>query len=114
MTKHTLAIVSLALFGCGQPASVATTSAAPAAAIPAGDWPTFNRTLAGDRFSPLAEIDRSNVASARRRVSVRAAGSHGAPDWPDCRWRRDVLHDRHDLLRDRRRDMRRAMEGGAT
>ena len=33
-----------------------TTSAAP------GDWMTFNRTLAGDRFSPLAEIDRSNVA----------------------------------------------------
>src|SRR5512147_383524 len=33
-----------------------TTSAAP------GDWVTFNRTLAGDRFSPLTEIDRSNVA----------------------------------------------------
>ena len=30
-----------------------------------GDWPTFNRTLAGDRFSPLAEIDRSNVARLR-------------------------------------------------
>ena len=33
-----------------------TTGAAP------GDWTTFNRTLAGDRFSPLTEIDRSNVA----------------------------------------------------
>jgi alcohol dehydrogenase (cytochrome c) len=28
-----------------------------------GDWPSYNRTLAGDRFSPLAQIDRSNVAS---------------------------------------------------
>ncbi len=27
----------------------------------AGDWPAYNRTLAGDRFSPLAEITRSNI-----------------------------------------------------
>jgi glucose dehydrogenase len=26
------------------------------------DWLTYNRTLAGDRFSPLKDIDRSNVA----------------------------------------------------
>jgi alcohol dehydrogenase (cytochrome c) len=31
----------------------------------AADWPSYNRTLAGDRFSPLSEIDRSNVASLR-------------------------------------------------
>jgi alcohol dehydrogenase (cytochrome c) len=30
--------------------------------VPPGDWPTYNRTLAGDRFSPLDEIDRGNVA----------------------------------------------------
>lgn len=30
--------------------------------VAAADWPAYNRTLAGDRFSPLAEIDRSNVA----------------------------------------------------
>jgi alcohol dehydrogenase (cytochrome c) len=28
----------------------------------AGDWPSYNRTVPGDRFSPLTEIDRSNVA----------------------------------------------------
>src|SRR5262245_11615026 len=28
-----------------------------------GDWPSYNRTLAGDRFSPLTQIDRTNVAS---------------------------------------------------
>ena len=28
----------------------------------AGDWPSYNRTLAGDRFSPLADITPSNVA----------------------------------------------------
>jgi alcohol dehydrogenase (cytochrome c) len=30
-----------------------------------GDWPSYNRTLAGDRFSPLSEIDRSNVAGMK-------------------------------------------------
>lgn len=30
-----------------------------------GDWTTFNRTLAGDRFSPLSEINRENVPRLR-------------------------------------------------
>jgi alcohol dehydrogenase (cytochrome c) len=29
------------------------------------DWLTYNRTLPGDRFSPLKEIDRSNVAQLK-------------------------------------------------
>ena len=29
------------------------------------DWLTYNRTLAGDRFSPLKEIDRSNVGQLK-------------------------------------------------
>ena len=33
---------------------------APAVPDP-GDWPAYNRTLAGDRYSPLAEIDAANV-----------------------------------------------------
>lgn len=40
-----------------------TAVASSATASPADDdWPVYNRTLTGDRFSPLAEIDRSNVA----------------------------------------------------
>ena len=35
------------------------------AQTPASDWPSYNRTLTSDRFSPLAEIDTSNVASLR-------------------------------------------------
>ena len=31
----------------------------------AADWPSYNRTLPGDRFSPLTEIDRSNVAQLK-------------------------------------------------
>jgi glucose dehydrogenase len=29
------------------------------------DWLTYNRTPAGDRFSPLKEMDRSNVAQLK-------------------------------------------------
>ncbi len=47
----------IALGGC---ARLGLSRASPASA--AGDWPSYNRTLAGDRFSPLTEIDRSNVA----------------------------------------------------
>ena len=57
-----VALTTLVLFGCGRP-GVAPTPSATTSSVPPGDWPTFNRTLAGDRFSPLAEIDRSNVAT---------------------------------------------------
>jgi alcohol dehydrogenase (cytochrome c) len=57
----------LAACGGGDPAPAASADAgAPAAqTVAAADWPTYNRTLAGDRFSPLAEIDRRNVAQLR-------------------------------------------------
>ncbi|HXT14320.1 MAG TPA: PQQ-binding-like beta-propeller repeat protein [Gemmatimonadaceae bacterium] len=63
----------LAACGGGGPASepaASAASSAPAAApvaqnVAAADWPAYNRTLAGDRFSPLAEIDRGNVAQLR-------------------------------------------------
>ena len=29
------------------------------------DWLTYNRTLPGDRFSPLKEVNRSNVAQLK-------------------------------------------------
>src|SRR5438128_215525 len=51
----------LALAGCAR--FVVSPVAAPASRVAANDWPSYNRTLAGDRFSPLAEINRSNVAS---------------------------------------------------
>jgi len=49
-------------------------STLPAVSVPGGaanaadarGWPSYNRTLGGDRFSPLAEIDRTNVASLRQ------------------------------------------------
>jgi len=52
-------LLAISALACGGHTSPAPT---PASSVPAGDWPTFNRTLAGDRFSPLTQIDRSNVA----------------------------------------------------
>ncbi len=33
--------------------------------VPDADWRTYNRTVAGDRFSPLTEITRANVGQLR-------------------------------------------------
>jgi alcohol dehydrogenase (cytochrome c) len=41
-------------------------SAAPAATASAGeDWPSYNRTLSSDRYSPLTQINTSNVSKLR-------------------------------------------------
>ncbi len=62
MTKHAVLIAAVALTACAGAASSFSTDVPSASNVAPGDWPTFNRTLAGDRFSPLTEIDRSNVA----------------------------------------------------
>ncbi|MGH7593980.1 MAG: pyrroloquinoline quinone-dependent dehydrogenase [Gemmatimonadales bacterium] len=58
----TLASCVVTLCAC-TPRTAGTSSAAPAVAP--GDWPGYNRTLAGDRFSPLTEIDRTNVTAMK-------------------------------------------------
>src|SRR5206468_12526280 len=60
LTQLTLALAVLTVAACSHPSPMASAKASPASGVAPGDWPTFNRTLAGDRFSPLAEIDRSN------------------------------------------------------
>jgi alcohol dehydrogenase (cytochrome c) len=64
-----VAFVAVFLTACngGKSSAPAAVSTAPPArasqpAVAAGDWPAYNRTLAGDRFSPLDEINRGNVA----------------------------------------------------
>ena len=62
------------LAGCGGTESPAPAASGQSSGPPGGPaahngaaagWPSDNRTLAGDRFSPLAEIDRGNVAQLR-------------------------------------------------
>jgi alcohol dehydrogenase (cytochrome c) len=38
---------------------------APPASAVAGDWPSYNRTLSSDRFSPLSQINTTNVGKLR-------------------------------------------------
>jgi alcohol dehydrogenase (cytochrome c) len=63
MSKHhrRLSIAMLALTAC-----VAVAIAAPPASQPA-DWPAYNRTLAGDRYSPLAQITTENAGQLQLR-----------------------------------------------
>jgi alcohol dehydrogenase (cytochrome c) len=51
------------LSACATPATVSSPAALPAGIN--GDWPSYNRTLAGDRFSPLAEITTTNVGQLK-------------------------------------------------
>ena len=59
-------MTALLLAACSHGSPGTLSGAKPTVSIPAGDWPAFNRTLAGDRFSPLTEIDRSTVAQLRK------------------------------------------------
>ncbi len=59
--------IALALVIAPRPALSQAVAAPGAKRAPAdaADWLSYNRTLAGDRFSPLAEITRSNVSRLR-------------------------------------------------
>ena len=52
--------------GAAVPATAAPPAAALAAAAPSQDWPTYNGPLAGDRYSPLAQITTANVGQLRQ------------------------------------------------
>jgi len=64
-TRHDVAFVTIVfgcLAGCGDDSSLEAGADLPSPDVAAGDWLAYNRTLAGDRFSPLDEINRGNVA----------------------------------------------------
>jgi quinoprotein glucose dehydrogenase len=58
ITSFGLALAGAAPGCAGRPAR-----ATPLAATSDGDWPAYGRDRGGERFSPLAQIDRGNVAS---------------------------------------------------
>jgi PQQ-dependent dehydrogenase (methanol/ethanol family) len=61
-THSKLAAAAAALVASGVVSSAVGASAQGAPA----NWPAYNRTLAGDRYSPLAQIDRANVSRLKR------------------------------------------------
>ena len=63
-----MAVLSALLVQVG-PAQQGKAKAVPAKqvkAIPPGDWPLYSRDLASDKFSPLTQINTTNVLSSRR------------------------------------------------
>ena len=49
-------------------------------AIPPGDWPLYSRDLASDRFSPLTQINTSNVAQLKQAWTYRPPAPPPPPD----------------------------------
>jgi len=47
------------------PATAAPSSPAPSLLATSLDWPSYNRTLTSDRYSPLGQIDRDNVGTLK-------------------------------------------------
>jgi len=65
MSKHHRRLsVALAALATGSGVTIAAPPATPVA-----DWPAYNRTLAGDRYSPLAEINTTNVGQLTLRCA---------------------------------------------
>jgi alcohol dehydrogenase (cytochrome c) len=63
MSRRRLIVTGLPVLGAL--ASLAAPGVAQTTATPNGDWMTFNRTLRGDRYSPLREITPANVRRLR-------------------------------------------------
>jgi len=58
----------------------ATKAAAKQTSIPPGDWPLYSRDLASDRFSPLTQINTTNVAQLKQAWTYRPPAPPPAPD----------------------------------
>ena len=48
--------------------------------IPPGDWPLYSRDLASDRFSPLTQINTTNVAQLKQAWTYRPPAPPAPPD----------------------------------
>lgn len=75
-----LLLAATAACSSSQPSTPPADAAAPSTAAPgagaetpAGDWPTYNGPLAGDRYSPLTQITAANVGQLRRVCAFDAA-----------------------------------------
>ena len=64
------------LVACSSLAGIGTWLVAPtqAQSVPSGDWPSHNLDLRNSRFSPLEQINTSNVSQLTRQWSIQATG----------------------------------------
>ena len=61
-------------------ANRATKAATKQTSIPPGDWPLYSRDLASDRFSPLTQINTTNVAQLTQAWTYRPPAPPPPPD----------------------------------
>ena len=66
--------------GKGKAAPATQVQAKQVKAIPAGDWPLYSRDSASDRFSPLTQINTTNVAQLKQAWTYRPPASPPPPD----------------------------------
>ena len=80
-----LAALTVSVAACGPQTPEQQTSAPEQAAagqsgdgVAAGDWPLINRTLAANRYSPLAEITAANVSGLASSWTYQLGGNSTA------------------------------------
>ena len=66
--------------GKGKAAPATQVPAKQVKAIPPGDWPLYSRDSASDRFSPLTQINTTNVAQLKQAWTYRPPAPPPAPD----------------------------------
>jgi quinoprotein glucose dehydrogenase len=74
------ALAALALAACGERPPAAPQVAGAASSVDflhGADWPSYNRDLAGTRFSPLKQISATNVDELRQAWSYRLGADSG-------------------------------------
>src|SRR6516225_3049447 len=73
-----IALLLAALALCILPAMLGTAQKTPDRS-PDADWPMFNRDLAGTRFSPLTQINTSNVSTLKQVWTYKLRPHDGKP-----------------------------------
>ena len=74
-------VLGVGVLAAAMSAATMLLAQSPAAAGGPGDWPLYNRDLAGTRYSPLKEINTSNVSKLAPAWSytLQAGGSSAVP-----------------------------------
>ena len=73
------------------------------------DWPSYNRTLTSERYSPLADINAKTVGAAQNPLHVRHQTIHQLRDRPHHGPRGADWHDADRHFLDRPGDLRREL-----
>ena len=63
------------------------------------EWPTYNGDIGGNRYTPLKQIDKSNVQRLAPKWTFTLPNVSSPPNHPCCGGRHHVCHKREPMLR---------------